>query len=406
MVSALGQLASAYVAGLLTVFTPCIYPIIPVTLSLFGVTAELPRRKAFVLACCYTAGICLTYTMIGLVSARAKILFGSTLGNIWMASALAIFFALLALYSIEIIKFSGIGKLQNAFSKIGGKGRSGAFLMGAASGFVAAPCAGPILAGILALAAQSGNAPWSALLLFTYALGFGTLFIALGTFANLTKKLPRPGAWMNAIKFLTAAALLAVSLSLLRPFASSFFPPASSVLAPLATLAFALVLARVAYLRDYSALKIGTVLVAALSLIDLVSGASPPSSGEVRWLTSIAEATSAARRSNMIAMVDFFAEWCAACQELSHQTFPEPRVAQKLGEFAVAKIDFTTIDDDKQAILDKYGLVGLPAILFLAPNGEEIPDSRVTGFMTPDEFLAHLSRIQQHWSHPPPPPIE
>ncbi|NDC37271.1 MAG: hypothetical protein EBZ48_04380, partial [Proteobacteria bacterium] len=216
--SPLAQLSSAYLAGLLTVFTPCIYPILPVTLSLFGVTAELPRRKAFTLACCYTAGICCTYTAIGLISAKAKILFGAALGSIWLAGALAAFFTALALYAIEVVKFPAVGKLQNSFSKIGGSGYTGAFLMGAASGFVAAPCAGPILVGILALATQSDSTLWSALLLFTYAIGFGTLFILLGTFSNLTKKLPRPGAWMNAIKFITAAALVAVALSLLRPF--------------------------------------------------------------------------------------------------------------------------------------------------------------------------------------------
>jgi len=392
------QLISAYLAGLLTVLTPCIYPIIPVTLSLFGATADLPRRKAILLSCCYVAGICATYTALGLVSAKAKILFGAALGNIWIASTMAIFFILVALYSIEVVRFSALGKVQNTFSRIGGRGYGGAFLMGAASGFVAAPCAGPILVGILALAAQSGSTLWSGVLLFTYALGFGTLFIVLGTFSNLLHKLPRPGAWMNAIKFIAAAALLAVAASLLRPFVPAWGLSGVSTTSLLGLLALALFVGRIAYLKNSAALKVGAALVAGIALVELVMPRAPSSHSEISWIDSLPAAKESAERSQSILMVDFFAEWCAACIELSTKTFPAPAVAQKLSEFTTAKLDFTTIDDEKQAILDSFRLVGLPAIVFLAPDGSEIPNSRITGFMPPEEFLSHLNAVQERWS--------
>jgi len=411
---AIAQISSAYIAGLLTVLTPCIYPLIPVTLSLFGVTAQLSRFKAFLLSSSYVAGICVTYTILGLVSAKAKVLFGSALGNIWFAAPLALLFFALALYSIEVITFSGVSRVQNSFSKIGGKGLGGAFFMGAASGFVAAPCAGPILAGILAMAAQSGDSTWAGALLFTYALGFGSIFILLGTFSGLSRLLPRPGAWMNSVKFVTASALLAVSIFLVRPFLPflqniSFLGLYGGLL-----IVPALLLAKTAYQRNNTGLKITAAALGAIAVLQLpipgitstgIQGAttsplsqtgSPPNEitkGGLKWHTSIDAGIAAAPNKYPIIMVDFFAEWCAACKELVAITFPDPAVSKILRDLTLVKLDFTTIDDPQQAILDRYSVLGLPAILFMRPDGSEIPNSRVNGFLNPSEFQKHLLKV-------------
>lgn len=411
---AIAQLGSAYFAGLLTVLTPCIYPLIPVTLSLFGVTAQLSRFKAFLLSSSYVAGICFTYTILGLVSAKAKVLFGSALGNIWFAAPLALLFFALALYSIEIISFSAVSRVQNRFSKIGGKGLGGAFFMGAASGFVAAPCAGPILAGILAMAAQSGDSTWAGTLLFTYALGFGSIFILLGTFSGLSRLLPRPGAWMNSVKFLTASALLAVSIFLLRPFLPFLQNIGIFGLYGGLLIIPALLLARAAYQRNNTGLKIAAAALGAIAILQLpipginstgnqgaasapLNQAGSPSTGMteggLKWHSTIEAGLAAAPNKYPIIMVDFFAEWCAACKELVAITFPDPAVSDTLSGFTLVKLDFTTIDDPQQAILDRYSVLGLPAILFLLPDGTEIPNTRVNGFMNPSDFSKHLQQV-------------
>ena len=113
------------------------------------------------------------------------------------------------------------------------------------------------------------------------------------------------------------------------------------------------------------------------------------------WIRSLDGALADARAHNRPAMVDFFAEWCAACKELDALTFPDPAVRKKLEGFTAGKLDFTTIDDPQQALMNKYGIIGLPAVLFLRPDGTEIPNTRVTGFLPPAEFLKRLDEVQK-----------
>lgn len=393
--SGLQQLLIAFISGLGTVLTPCIYPLIPVTLSLFGVTANLSRWKAFLLSGSYVAGICLTYTVLGIFSGKTGALFGSMLGNPVVALVLCAFFLLLALFSLEVIELPIIGKLQNRASQIGGRGYGGAFLMGTVSGFVAAPCAGPILIAILALAAQSQNTAWGALLLFTYAFGFGLVFLVLGTFSNLTKSLPRAGNWMGSVKFITGAALFGVIWFLIKPFAPRLFEVIDALVPDaiqMMLIALSVTLAFYAYRRGTASLKLGAALVCSLAVFQLLL-VHPASRAHADWATSLESALQRSQQQKKIAMVDLYAEWCGACKEFDALTFSDPRVKQKLSNFVTARLDFSLPGEAQQAIQDKYEVVGLPCILFLNPDGSEIPDTKVIEFENADQFLATLDKV-------------
>jgi thiol:disulfide interchange protein DsbD len=391
--SALTQLISVFIAGIGTSLTPCVYPLIPITLAVFGATPDVGRGRAFRLSLTYVLGIAATYTALGIFSAKTGALFGGFLGNPLVAAPLALFLIVLALYSLDIFQIRSVSTIQSIASSIGGKGFRGAFLMGTVSGLVAAPCAGPWLVVVLGIAAASENSTWGAILLFTYALGMGLLFIALGTFPALLRKIPRSGDWLIGLKFIMAAALLTVALVLVGPF----LPPklrgdylAAAPFVALASTVLAVVLAWGAFRVNAAPLKV----FAALLLAWTVNGAvlRPPESS-LQWESSIEAALETARSKRTLAFVDLFAEWCGACKELEKITFSDPAVQRELAKFATARIDFTVDSPANGALAERYGVVGLPCLLFLDANGVEIPETRITGFLPPAEFLAHLNRI-------------
>lgn len=392
--SSLTQIFAAFNAGLLTSLTPCIYPLIPITLAIFGAQNESSRTRSFLLALSYVLGIAATYTVLGIISAKTGALFGSFLAKPAVVLALSAFLFALALYSLDALKFSAIGKVQQAASHIGGKGFRGAFLMGTVSGFVAAPCAGPILVVILGVAAAQKNTAWAAVLLFTYSMGMGLLFLVLGLFPGFLRRLPKSGNWLHAVKFLTAVLLITVVLFISQPYHES---TAGSALRPLPILLWLFVivgclLAWVSYARQIVIARVSAAIVVGLPLFYMVVPAPSASSvntgaQKLNWETTLESALSTAAKNNTIAMVDLFADWCAACKELDHITFSDSKVQERLSSIALARLDFTSESAYNDELVARYSVLGLPCVMFLKPNGEEIPNTRITGFVPPEEFL-------------------
>ena len=388
------QLLWAFAGGFATSLTPCVYPLIPVTLSIFGASEARSRGQAFLLALSYVFGIASTYTVLGMVSARAGLVFGGFLGSPPVVALLVIALTLLALVTLDLIPSDMLNRLQTAASRVGGRGYSGAFLMGLVSGVVAAPCVGPALVLVLGVAASSQSVIWGALLLFTYALGFGVLFLVLGTFSDLVRLLPRSGNWLYLVKIAMATALLMVALYLLQPFLP---PPRGSYgrIGPTALLGVGALLAFLAILRNQGTLRLVSALALAIGLTHTV--VLPPARIEASphvWATSLAKALDAAKVERKVAMVDLYADWCAACKELDAITFRDSAVGGALQRFALGRVDFTLESPEQDAIVQRYAVAGLPCILFLNPDGSEVPDSRILGFLPPTDFLAHLDRVE------------
>lgn len=398
--SALTQVVSVFLAGVGTSLTPCIYPLIPVTLAVFGATADAGGWRGFRLALTYVLGIAAMYTTLGLFSAKTGAVFGALLGDPTVIGGLVAVLVVLALYTLDLVPLGSVGALQNLAAKIGGRGYRGAFLMGTVSGLVAAPCAGPALVVILGIAAAAGSTAWGAVLLFSYALGLGLLFIVLGTFPSLLGRLPRSGAWLIGVKFLMAAAILAVAFYLAAPLAGAALRFDLAASAPWLTLGLALAaggLALWSIRRDRALGKFCAAVLLAWSVTAGVTARTTPlgSVGDARtWIPTLDGALAEAKRTGAIALVDLYADWCAACKELEHQTFPAPSVAEALTNFVTARIDFTTETPLSADLAARYNVVGLPCILFLDGEGRELPDTRVTGFMGPAEFRAHLDAVR------------
>ena len=202
----------AFVAGLLASLTPCVYPLIPITIGLFGASKSQTKFGGFLLSAFYVAGIAVTYTALGVTAAMAGSVFGSALQSPWVLGAVALLFIVLGLSSMGLFEFRLPGNLQTKLSQTGGAGHLGAFGMGLVAGIIAAPCVGPIVAGILVYVAQQQDPVMGGVLLFAFSIGMGQLFLLLGTFSNLVSKVPQSGGWLDAAKVGFAALFWGVAL--------------------------------------------------------------------------------------------------------------------------------------------------------------------------------------------------
>jgi thiol:disulfide interchange protein DsbD len=209
-----GSLAAVFVvfaAGVLTSFTPCVYPMIPVTVTYIGGASAGSRRRAVILSLIYVGGMALVYAALGVAAALLGKTFGQYTRNPWIYGAVGLVIvtfgvAMLDLITIPVPGFAG--RVQAEGARRGGY--LGALMMGSAAGFVAAPCAAPVLGLLLVYVARSRDVLWGGTLLFVFALGLGLLLMVLGIFSGLLSSLPGAGVWMVRIKRGFGVAMLAI----------------------------------------------------------------------------------------------------------------------------------------------------------------------------------------------------
>lgn len=192
---------AVYLAGVLVSFTPCIYPVVPITLAYIGARGGNSKIRGFVLSILYVTGMAVTYTVLGAIAALSGMLFGQIQSSPWTYLAIGNVCILMGLSMLDVFSFSirmpdFISRQQNVKKS---KGFLGSFLVGAASGMVMGPCTAPALAVVLGYAATRQNVALAAGLMFVFALGMGTLLILVGTFAGLLAGIPKSGTWMVRI---------------------------------------------------------------------------------------------------------------------------------------------------------------------------------------------------------------
>ncbi|MGZ3796323.1 MAG: protein-disulfide reductase DsbD family protein, partial [Pseudobdellovibrionaceae bacterium] len=328
----------AFLAGILTSFTPCIFPMIPITLAILGDHSESrSRRENFLISWIYVLGIATTYSSLGVVAASSGTLFGASLGNPYVLSFICIVFLAMAL------SMYGLYDLQMPAwvrQKFGGKVSTGnrhltIYLTGLFAGIVASPCVGPVLVTILAYVATHQSKILGFFLLFTYALGLGLIFIILGLSNQFTRLLPRSGVWMNAIKFILGSLMLSAFyyyLSLLIParafdallglgliaVASVFgaFSPAKN---PSQGLHKGLMITLLLIGSGY--LSLGVFNLRPLIEQRFISEAGVDKFQQLNWQPFKEELLQKAVQEKKPVIIDFWAEWCAACHELEQFTF-------------------------------------------------------------------------------------
>ncbi|XGC80297.1 protein-disulfide reductase DsbD family protein [Bdellovibrio bacteriovorus] len=402
-----------FLAGVFTSFTPCIFPMIPITLAVLGNRAESRTRKQNLLASCvYVLGIATTYSMLGLIAASTGGIFGATLGNPYVLGAVTLIFLLMALSMYGLFELQVPAFIRNRLGA--GKTKQsvgGIYVTGMIAGVVASPCVGPVLVAILTYVASTQNMLFGFLYLFTYALGLGLIFIALGFSEELLKKLPRSGPWMNGSKFILGTLMLSAFyyyLDLLVP--ARLFDLAFGVgLIVLASIygAFingahlsALLRIRKGLMQAVLVVGIGYLGLAAFDLRPYLHGRFMATNSlnkidSIQWQPYSDEALEQAAKDGKPVIIDFWADWCAACHELEQQTFTDMRVRAMGNKFVFLKFDATKDSEQLKALKKKYNIQGLPTVVFINPNGVWIDALTLTQFEKPEDFVRRMEKGAQ-----------
>lgn len=200
-------------AGVLTSFTPCIYPMIPITASLLGGSnaAGRSRRRTALLTACYVLGLALVYATLGLLAGLTGTLFGTISANRWAYLLFGNLLLLAALAMLDVLPVTAPRRLVQWAGQLGGGSPGAALLLGATSGLVAAPCGAPAFAAVLTWVAATRSAVWGFAYLFVFSLGMTALLVIVGLASGTLAALPRSGAWMVWIKRAGAVIMLVMS---------------------------------------------------------------------------------------------------------------------------------------------------------------------------------------------------
>jgi len=416
-----------FVAGLGLALTPCVWPMVPILSGIIvgaGSGKPVSRGRAFSLSLAYVLGMALTYTIAGAAFAAAGQQAQAFFQKPWMIALFAGLFVWLALGMFGVFTLQMPAALQSRISSLSNQQKQGTLLgtaiVGALSSLIVTACVAPPLVASLAVISQTGDVLRGGLALFALSLGMGAPLLLVG--ASAGQFLPKAGPWMDAVKNAFGVLMLGVAVWMVGRILPG--PVTLGLWAVLAFISGYCLLTMgdrdvrkgtTSVRRGFGALAIVygvAMLVGALAgrsdpLQPLagVLGSSPTAAGSVartghpgaafKRIKSVADLENEiadANAAGMTVLLDFYADWCASCKEMEKYTFPDAAVQAALRKTVLLQADVTANDETDQALLQHFGILGPPSILFFGLDGAEKPDYRVVGFKPADEFQAHVAQ--------------
>ena len=384
-------LITVFFGGLALNLTPCVFPLIPITIGFFSQQKKDGAGGAFGLAFAYFIGIALTYSVLGVLAALGGAIFGGALQNPIVVGVIV-----LVLLALAASMFGAWEIRPPAWAMQASGGRSGmlgALIMGLLMGIIAAPCIGPFVIGLLTFVGQKGDPVFGFFVFFALAAGLGLPYLLLGTFTGLVNRLPASGAWMIGVRRVFGVILIAMAAY----FAAPMLPGRGGDWLMGVTLAlgalYLLVVDRTGHeqpaIDRVMRLVCAGLLVVGLSMLPIAPGGGPAvADGEHReWAAFDQGEYEAALASGKPVIVDFYADWCAPCKELDEKTFADPRVAEVLEGFVRFKVDQTRASQEAVALAKQFSVLGVPTVMVFR-DGEEV--FRIIGFEPPEQFLPRV----------------
>ncbi|UCF91196.1 MAG: thioredoxin family protein [Desulfobacterales bacterium] len=406
----LGALLAIFAAGVALNLTPCVYPLIPITVSYFAGRSARKRSRLALHGLCYIGGLAVANSMLGVTAALTGSLMGAMLQNPWVLVAVA---AILLVFAASLLGLWDL-RLPAVLSRVAAKsyttqnhplhcrhcapvragtpttsytGYLGTLLMGLTLGMVAAPCAGPFVLGLLTWGAGMGN-PWQGFIIFcALSLGLGLPLFFLALFSGKLNELPHSGEWLSWVRKLLGWALVGMAVYYVKPL----FPEAiRAFLAAAVVLAAGLHLAWIdktrTNLRLFARLKTACGFAGVAWAVFFI-GSWAVHRPVVQWQPYSEQLIAEAQKSGQPVMIEFYANWCPNCLKLERRTFRDPVFAQATTDFIKIKVDLTKRGDPiHEHLVAKYEIMGVPTIVFLDNRGNERRDLRIVSYLGAEEF--------------------
>ncbi len=392
-----------FLAGLLTNLTPCVYPMIPITIKVLAKQSKHPTRNALM----YALGLVLVYTALGVAASLSGGLFGQYMANKSVNITLSVLMLVFALSMLGFGDFAFLQRWGLSLEK-GSQGVSRAFWMGCAAAFVASPCTGPILAMLLTYiaTAQGGFFLRSLLSLLVYSLGFAAPYALLGRLSSHFVQKKLPFFWQLNVKVGFAGVMVALAFYYaripLRPYYkdldlnwglmafSSFF---------LGLFIFLIAGVSKKWMNKTSLIVPALLLGASIfSFSQWIEHSSQTTAMTVRWIHNGEQrALAMGQRDNKPILIDMWAEWCESCKKMEVNTFQDKAFLREVVQqgWILLKLDLTEAGDYSDKIQQRYGIQSLPSVV-LIPNPKQ-PDKTIilSGYVSAARLLNHMKIMER-----------
>ena len=381
-----------FLGGLGLNLTPCVYPLIPITMSYFGGQTADKSGKRLLLAILYVLGIAVINSALGTLAALTGGLLGTFMTNPVVLIGIAAILITLSLSMFGVYEFGVPSFLLNVS---GGSrtGYLGALIMGLTMGIVAAPCIGPFVIGLLTYVASTGNPLIGFSMFFTLSMGLGLPFIFLAFFSSKIDSLPRSGEWMVGVRIIFGFILIGMAIYFINPLIPEKI---YAYLFPVYIIGSGIYL--LIFNKSGESARGFLVLKKIIAVIAIILGTwflKPESTAmeKMDWQSYQEILYSAAVESGKPIIIDFYADWCIPCKEMEKLTFTDSEVIGRSHQFHLFKVDLTSASSAEVIRLRaKFAIKGVPSILFIDGNGNEITSLRTLGFEKPERFLAKMNK--------------
>ncbi len=367
------SLVLLFLSGIATSFTPCVFPLIPLVFGFIGATGKNPKR-ALALSSTMVLSMGVVYSALGVFAALSGKVFGSLTKSPGFLVGAGMIMVLMGVSLMGYLPFKTPSFVSKGMRTYKGKGFLSAITMGLFLGAIGAPCVGPVLVSVLTYVSTTQNALVGALMLFSYSMGIGLIFVIIGTLSQSLGKSFSQGRWMESLKNFFSLLIIGGGFYFMGMGLKT------NLLIYVFLLFVGLWIIKESFKVEGKVVKGSLILIAILTIavpsyklynvIHHHGGKIFGGKGVVGWESSYKGALEKASKEKKIVFIDFYADWCENCHKLEksvEKVYPEVK-----NKVVFLRINMESQDKVKESLVKKYNIVGLPGVVMECPEGQEI----------------------------------